>query len=67
MKANVDKDTCIGCGACPSICPEVFSMDDDGLAKAIDSEIPEDVQESDPVIHIYIYFLILSSIMFHHK
>ena len=45
MKANVDKDTCIGCGACPSICPEVFSMDDDGLAKAIDSEIPEDVQE----------------------
>ena len=20
MKANVDKDTCIGCGACPSIC-----------------------------------------------
>ena len=42
MKANVDKDTCIGCGACPSICPEVFSMDDDGL----DSEIPEDVQES---------------------
>ena len=39
MKANVDKDTCIGCGACPSICPEV-------LAKAIDSEIPEDVQES---------------------
>ena len=46
MKANVDKDTCIGCGACPSICPEVFSMDDDGLAKAMDSEIPEDVQES---------------------
>ena len=46
MKANVDKDTCIGCGACPSICPEVFSMDDDGLAKAIDSEIPEDVQEA---------------------
>ena len=46
MKANVDKDTCIGCGAFPSICPEVFSMDDDGLSKAIESEIPEDVQES---------------------
>ena len=45
MKATVDKDTCIGCGACPSICPDVFSMDDDGLAKAIDSQIPEDVQE----------------------
>ena len=46
MIANVDIDTCLGCVACPSICPEVFSMDDDGLAKAIDSEIPEDVQES---------------------
>ena len=32
MKANVDKNTCIGCGACTSICPEVFSIEDDGLA-----------------------------------
>ncbi len=39
MKAVVDKETCIGCGLCPSICPEVFSMDDDGLAVAIDEEI----------------------------
>ena len=46
MKSNVYKDTCIGFWSCPSICPEVFSMDDDVLAKAIDSEIPEDVQES---------------------
>ncbi|MBU3804700.1 MAG: ferredoxin, partial [Candidatus Cellulosilyticum pullistercoris] len=29
MKAFVDKDTCIGCGLCPSICPDVFAMDDD--------------------------------------
>ncbi|NMM66013.1 ferredoxin [Clostridium sp. P21] len=35
MKANVDKDTCIGCGLCPDICPEVFQMDDDGKAKAV--------------------------------
>ena len=46
MKANVDKDTCIGCGLCPSICPEVFELTDEGYAHAIDSEIPEDVQES---------------------
>ncbi|EGT5236377.1 ferredoxin, partial [Clostridioides difficile] len=26
MKANVNQDTCIGCGLCPSICPEVFDM-----------------------------------------
>ena len=30
MKARVDQDTCIGCGVCPSICPEVFDMKDDG-------------------------------------
>ena len=29
MNASVDKDTCIGCGLCPSICPSVFEMDDD--------------------------------------
>ena len=40
MKAHVDKDTCIGCGLCPSICPEVFEMDDDGKAKAISSDVP---------------------------
>ncbi len=42
MKAEVDKDTCIGCGLCPSICSEVFEMDDDGKAKAIVDKVPED-------------------------
>ncbi|WP_297633723.1 ferredoxin [uncultured Clostridium sp.] len=32
MKASVDKDTCIGCGLCTSICEEVFQMEDDGKA-----------------------------------
>jgi len=27
---KVDKNTCIGCGACVSTCPEVFEMGDDG-------------------------------------
>lgn len=43
MKANVDKDTCIGCGLCPSVCPEVFDMDDDGKAKAIVEDVPDSV------------------------
>ena len=42
MKAHVDKDTCIGCGLCTSICPEVFSMDDDGKAVAISGDVPAD-------------------------
>lgn len=46
MKAHVDKDTCIGCGLCTSICPEVFSMDDDGKAVAISGDVPTDNQDA---------------------
>ncbi|WP_252229517.1 ferredoxin [Clostridium sp. ZBS15] len=46
MKAKVDKDTCIGCGLCPSICPECFDMEDDGKAGAIVEEVPSACQDS---------------------
>ncbi|MGL5313876.1 MAG: ferredoxin [Peptostreptococcaceae bacterium] len=46
MKAKVDKDTCVGCATCPGICPEIFSMDDDGKAVAKSEEIPENLQSS---------------------
>ncbi len=32
MNVIVDRDLCIGCGLCASICPEVFEMDDEGKA-----------------------------------
>ncbi|OAV41236.1 ferredoxin [Clostridium saccharobutylicum] len=44
MKAKVDKDTCIACGLCPSICPECFDMEDDGKACFIVDEAPENVE-----------------------
>ncbi|HEY8436267.1 MAG TPA: ferredoxin [Haloplasmataceae bacterium] len=43
MKAFVDKDLCIGCELCSQIEPNVFRMDDDGLAIAIDEELSEDL------------------------
>ena len=32
MQAMIDRDGCIGCGACEATCPEVFEMDGEGLA-----------------------------------
>jgi len=46
MKAYVDKDTCIGCGLCPEVCPEIFEMEDDGKAVASKKEIPENLLTS---------------------
>jgi len=43
MKAYVDKDTCIGCGLCPEVCPEIFQMDDDGKAVASPDEVAENL------------------------
>lgn len=45
MKVKVDKSLCIGCGACQAVAPSVFELEDDGLAKAIDEEIQEDIKE----------------------
>lgn len=32
-------DNCIGCGLCASICPEVFEMTDEGVAKASEMDV----------------------------
>lgn len=47
MKANVDKDICIGCGLCPEVCSEVFEMDDDdGKAVASSDDLKENLLNS---------------------
>ena len=42
MKANVDREKCISCGLCASICPDVFEMDDEEISVVIVDEIPSD-------------------------
>ena len=37
MKVKVNEG-CLGCGACTGICPDVFELDDEGLAKVIVEE-----------------------------
>ena len=46
MKAHVDKDTCIGCGLCPEVCPEIFQMEEDGKAVASPDEVAENLVNS---------------------
>ena len=38
MKVVVNRDNCIGCGACEALCPEVFQIDDEGLSTVISNE-----------------------------
>ena len=46
MKVKVNKDQCIGCGACAALAPNVFEIDDDGLSTVITEEVQEDDEES---------------------
>jgi len=58
MKAKVNKDICIGCGACTQIAENVFEFGEDDLAevkkdikkiKEEDKEAVRDAKESCPV------------------
>ena len=46
MKASIDRDGCIGCQLCAETCPEVFRMDDEGLAEVHTDPVPADAEES---------------------
>lgn len=49
MKFKVDKDKCIGCGACQAICEEVFEIKDDGFAEAVKEEIKDEKIKEDAI------------------
>ena len=45
MKVTVDQNKCIGCGTCPSLVPDVFDFNDEGLANEIVDEVSEDLEQ----------------------
>jgi len=45
MKVKVNQNKCIGCGTCPSLVPDVFDFNDEGLAHNIVDVVPEDLEE----------------------
>ena len=45
MELKINKDSCIGCGACVGLCDEIFEFGDDGLAEVKENPIPEEFEE----------------------
>ena len=43
---KVNKEKCIGCGLCQSLCPEVFEIDDESKAKVINQTKTPCVKEA---------------------
>ena len=47
MKVNIIEDKCIGCGNCVSLTEaQIFDFNDEGLAEAINKEVPSDMEET---------------------
>ena len=44
MKATIEREGCISCGLCETICANVFRMADDGLAEVYVDEIPKEIE-----------------------
>ena len=49
MKVKVNKDACIGCGACASICPDVFELNDEGLSEV---KVEEENKEKEEFVSV---------------
>lgn len=46
MKVKVNKEACIGCGACAAICDSVFELDDEGLSVAKKDEVSKEEEQA---------------------
>ena len=52
MKAHVDQELCIGCGLCTTLCPDVFELNAEGKAEAINEGEVQDAIDNCPVTAI---------------
>ncbi|MEX5634263.1 ferredoxin [Parafrankia sp. FMc2] len=48
MKVVVDEDRCCGHSTCATLCPEVFTLSDDGFAVVTVDEVPAEFER---VVH----------------
>ena len=46
MKVTIDDDLCRGHGVCCSLCPEVFTLTDDGYAEVLVPTVPPDLVDA---------------------
>lgn len=44
----IDRNTCIGCGLCVTLCPQVFKLGEDGKAEVINqsADTPSNIQNA---------------------
>lgn len=45
MKTKVDPDLCISCAVCTNMAPDLYIMNDDGVAEAKVDEVPADMED----------------------
>ncbi len=46
MKVKVNKEACIGCGACTSVAEDLFEINDEGLSTPKVEEVPADKEQA---------------------
>ena len=45
MRVVLNRDACIGCGACAALCEDIFEIDNEGLSKVIKEEVKDEEVE----------------------